>query len=317
MKPLPLLLAFACLMSSATADLTEDIATASASKSFAVQGPGNWLFLKQELAYLAKGALTTENSAAATKAISQYHEALAAEGVQLIVVPIPAKAEIYPDKLSANTAPTALKNQETAFIAALTKSGVNVIDLATAFHKSRQQHPETLLYCERDSHWAPAGVKLTSDLILAKLGNPAWARPAKPLSAPETIEIAGDLMITPETQKLGVEKVTLLRTQPLVKPVAEAPLILLGDSHALVFQAGANAGYHCEGAGLLDLLQAKLGQPLTLVASEGGGSDQARRNLLNNKSSKRADFWSTRKVVIWCFTSREVLQKDWTEIKIK
>ncbi len=317
MKPAILLSLLHLLPAAAEAsELTDKIASASAQSELAVVGQDKWLFLQQEMTHLVKGALTAEAVTPAVQAIIAYQTALAAEGVQLIVLPVPAKAEIYPDKLSAGAAPQELAGRQAEFIKALESAKVNVIDLASAFQAQRQKDPATLIYCQRDAHWSPAGIQLAATLVQAKIKDQSWFKPAVPLGEASSLEITGDLMTTPATEALGPEKILLQRTSQVLPPTPDAAAILLGDSHTLIFSGGANAGFHCQGGGLLDLLQAGTGQPWMQVANAGGGTDAARMQLAR-KAITKPDFWKGKKLVVWCFSIREVTEKEWTTIPIK
>lgn len=298
----------------AHADLQTAIQSAAEKKEHAVVGVDSWLFLGKEMEHLAKGPLTAEATAPVIKAITAYHTALAAEGVQLIVMPVPAKAEIYPDKLSKDAAPGALAGRTDAFFKALETAGVEAINLAPAYQAERTRDPKSLLYCARDAHWSPAGLKLAADLVQAKIKDKAWFKAAVALPAPTPLAITGDLMTTPATQALGTETLTFPRITPPVAPAADAPALLLGDSHTLVFSSGGD--FHCQGGGLLDLLQAATGQAWMQVANAGGGSDTARTQLAR-KAFPNPEFWKSKKVVVWCFSIREVTEKEWKTIPIK
>ncbi|MCX6974769.1 MAG: hypothetical protein NTZ94_10835 [Verrucomicrobia bacterium] len=89
-----------------------------------------------------------------------------------------------------------------------------------------------------------------------------------------------------------------------------SPIILLGDSHNLVFHSGGDM--HSVGAGLADQLSHQLGFPLDVVAVMGSGATSARRNL-----ARRKDNLAGRRLVIWCFTSREFTQgQGWTKVPL-
>jgi alginate O-acetyltransferase complex protein AlgJ len=292
--------------------------SAAATKSGAghsVAGTEGWLFLQPELTHLSKGPLTATSAAPAIAAITQYHEALKAQNVNLIVLPVPAKAEIYPDKLDASLAPDSCKGRQNEFITTLQKAGVTVIDLAAAYHSQRATDRKSLLYCLRDAHWNPTGIQLAVDLALKEIKDSSWFKPALALKDPAVLEITGDLMKTPETIKLGNEKISLVQTKDILPPSNQSPAVLVGDSHTMVFSTGANEGFHCQGAGLLDLLQAKVGQPFMLVANNGGGAQMARVQLAR-KAKAEPGFWTKKKVVIWCFSIREVTETQWKPVPI-
>jgi alginate O-acetyltransferase complex protein AlgJ len=78
----------------------------------------------------------------------------------------------------------------------------------------------------------------------------------------------------------------------------ESPVLLLGDSHTLVFHAGEDM--HGTGAGLADQLALELGFPVDVVGVRGSGATPARINLF-----RRKDNMAGKKLVIWCFSARE------------
>lgn len=297
-------------------ELTDKIAASASRKELSVKGGERWLFLRQEMTHLARGALTAEMCAQSVQAITAYHAALAAEGVQLIVLPVPTKIEIYPDKFSAQADPQVFVGRQAKFIQALETGGVGVIDLAAAFQAERKTNDQPLLYCQRDAHWSPTGVQLAAKLVLAKVMDRTWLKPPVPLGEGSQLEIFGDLITTPDTEAFGPEKISLQQTKDIVKPTSDASAILLGDSHTLIYSGGANAGFHCQGGGLLDVLQSATGQPWMQSANAGGGSDTARTQL-TRQAFKATEFWKSKKLVIWCFSIREVTEKKWTTIPIK
>jgi len=61
---------------------------------------------------------------------------------------------------------------------------------------------------------------------------------------------------------------------------AESPVILLGDSHTLVFSRGPADTLHSVGGGLADLLALELGFPVDLIGVRGSGSTSARAPLV-------------------------------------
>ena len=78
----------------------------------------------------------------------------------------------------------------------------------------------------------------------------------------------------------------------------ESPILLLGDSHTLVFHAGEDM--HGAGAGLADQLALELGFPVDVIGVRGSGATPARINLM-----RRQDNLAGKKLVIWCFSARE------------
>ena len=96
-----------------------------------------------------------------------------------------------------------------------------------------------------------------------------------------------------------------------VAPSRESPLLLLGDSHTLVFHAGGDM--HARGAGLPDQLALELGFPVDLVGVRGSGATPARINL-----ARRKDGLAGKKLVVWTFGARELSEaaQGWAKVPV-
>ncbi len=286
-----------------------------------VLGQDGWIFLSTELAHLGKGPVTAQSAAPAIKVITAFHKALAAENVTLVVLPVSAKAEIYPDKLIAGCPREALKGRMDAFFEALNSAGVTVVNLAAALREKGGDEA----YCLRDSHWSPSAAALAADRVATELKSLVSSGGSEKLvlGMPEKLSISGDLLDEAHLKSLGPETVTLTyagrahadKIEP-VAPVEDAPVIVLGDSHTLVFSEGASSGFHSRGAGLVDHLQQRLGQSVMQISSPASGADNARMQLAR-KAFANPEFWSGKKAVIWCFAVRELTESKWREIPMK
>ena len=302
--------AFASLAAERAAD-----ATAKNRRVIAGEAPG-WLFLAAELKHVGAGDFWTNPSALTggdpAAAIIAYHEALKALGVTLVVVPVPAKAVVYPDKLDGAQPPDAAL-PSAPFFEKLSAAGVVAVNLEPVFQQARG---EQKVHCEQDSHWTPSACRLTAQII-SDLPQVRALFPAKDVvpRAGEEILITGDLVEglgadAPDKESLSVFKAA---AQP-VPPDDTSPVILVGDSHTVVFsEAAGTIRNHTTGAGLRDHLQARLGLPLAVVTTAASGGDGA-RGLLARKAAANPGFWKDRKLVIWCFSSRELTQGRWRMI---
>jgi hypothetical protein len=86
-----------------------------------------------------------------------------------------------------------------------------------------------------------------------------------------------------------------------------SPVILLGDSHTLIFHEGDDM--LMSGAGVPDHLQAELGFKVYLAASRGSSS-QAQRQIYKGK-----DFWEGKKALVWVSSVREFTQeRKWLKL---
>ena len=225
-------------------------------------------------------------------------------GIELIVAPVPCKALVYADKLGG-PAEGRVDAVHQEFFKQLAAKGVKVLDLAAAF--ATEKAGEAALYCKNDTHWSPYACELTATLVKESLGSPAWL-PAKPsafTTAAEKRTIVGDLTDGEGSEELPVRKVTCA-DNPAIEDKA-SPVVLLGDSHTLVFHAGQEL--HGTGAGLADQLAVELGLAVDVIGVRGSGATPARVNLLRRAKADPA-YLAGKKAVIWCFAAREFTESS-------
>lgn len=284
------------------------------------EGRHGWFFLRQEMSHLAKGrfhgADAAEVSAAERNetadplpAILDFHRQLEALGIALVMVPVPPKAVIYSDELLEKkpVSPPRLDVYHRDFYHLLESEGVQVVDLTDKFIHARNKMADTL-YCRQDSHWSSAGCRLAATEIhqrIVALLNGTDTAKNNYFVQQKKIEVEGDLWRKlPERKNLEREEITIYAvsarkdTFTPVPPSRESPVLLLGDSHTLVFHQGGDM--LAEGAGLADHLADALGFPVDVLGVRGSGATLARVSLL-----RRNNGLSGKKVVVWCFTARD------------
>ncbi len=283
----------------------------------------SWFFLVRELKQIAAGRFweepwedVAENKTDPLPSALEFQKLLAAKGIKLIVVPIPAKASIYPDKFSGKYSPGDVQSLS-PLIKRFSDAGLNIVDLEPMFLARRNLAPDDQLYCAQDAHFSALACELVSNYIFEQVDEIVKPKEHSDLglSPVEVIKIVGDQVrysewekeVEPETlnvryagEKVG-GKIAALKRDPA------SPVLLLGDSHTLIFHEGEKAGMHCRGAGLFDHLSAKFGMPIDLVGVRGSGLVQARKQLYYRAASIE-DYWSSKKVVIWVFSTREFTQ---------
>jgi alginate O-acetyltransferase complex protein AlgJ len=311
-----------------------EIAAARKSETPVVRGTGDWFYLPTELRHLAAGEFWGERAAGASQAarpenadplpaILDFRDQLKQQGVRLILVPVPAKAVVYPGPLTGDglEARARLDDVHQAFFAKLRGEGVEVIDLLPDFLAAAAEGGEPL-YCRTDSHWAGRGVNIAARKIAAALNGVAWPEGAPHIKTDTTetkIEIQGDLARllkegTPGPESLSLRFVNDAATGKPVAPSPESPLVLLGDSHTLVFHSGEDM--LATGAGLGDHLAHDLGMPVDLIGVRGSGATPARVNLMR-RSRANPDYLSGKKAVVWCFTVREFTESTgWSKVPL-
>ncbi len=303
----------------------------TADDVLAVVGEDGWLFLDQELRHLGAGQFWGDAAAEVSQASSadmadplpailDFHRQLNEAGIELILAPIPPKAVIYPDKLPAavEAAPRKVPDERLdpfhqTFYNTLRESGVHVLDMTGAFLEARQDANAAPVYARTDTHYSGHGVVLLAEAIAAKLAELGIEKGHANLQVQTRDEqISGDLLqslpddaeVEPETMKLTYIKDA---EGNLVTRDETSPVLLLGDSHTLVYHAGADL--LARGAGLPDHLAHELGFPVDLIGVRGSGATPARIDLFR-KAKANPDWLKNKKAIIWVFAAREFTESS-------
>lgn len=295
----------------------------------AVQGDAPaWLFLARELEHLGRGAFWEHAGGAElpdpVPVIIQYHQELKEKGIELLLVPVPPKAAIMPGEFLAGAARSDGGVFASApFYGKLTAAGVQVLDLEPLFEK--EVAAGSKVYCEQDTHWSPLACRLVATAIQSRFKDAPWAQDAAKTAGagivpgePQVIAIKGDL-VGERFEEMKAERLEATKAGRLVGdeilpvPAADdSPVILLGDSHTLVFSEGGDM--HCTGAGLPDHLQHQFGFPLSLIAVKASGADSARVRLVRDFARRKPGYLAGKKLLIWCFSAREFTLGKWRPI---
>lgn len=279
-----------------------------------------WYFPVKEVKHLATGRFweksweeVAANQTDPLPGIVEFHGLLKERGIRLLVVPVPAKASIYPETLvsgfqAGDVAALA------PFLQRLTEAGVEVLDLEPHFLKGRKEFPETLLYCRQDAHFSPTAADWLARLIAetAPLDGDPGVSGKYLIRNPEILTFAGDQIVGSEWDGVVPPEAhpvhyVVVGGEIGVTPDPASPVLLLGDSHTLVFHEGAEAGMHSTGAGVLDHLAVHYGLAPDLVGVRGSGLVQARKQLFY-KAAATPGYWDSKKLVVWLFSAREFTQ---------
>lgn len=305
--------------------LAEKAAEAEAKKTTVVSGKDEWLFFASELRHLSIGQFWGDAARHVSRspnpefadplpAILDFKAQLDSAGISLIFVPIPAKATIYPEMISEYGTITARTDEyHLKFYNILREHGVNVLDLTPLFRQNRFTDAGPV-YCKQDTHWSGQGCVLAAEAIAKAIGTPSWVAdiPKRPIETEtRTLEITGDLWAEFRDGKLQKEHLRLTYIKNGVGASWRAsPVVLLGDSHNLVFHAGGDM--HAQGAGLPDQLAYQFGFPVDVVAVRGSGATPSRLNLF-----RRRDNLKGKRVVIWCLSVREFTEgQGWRKVPV-
>jgi len=265
-----------------------------------IEGVDGWRFLPAEIKHLLAGD-PLKDPKKPLEAIADLNEQLKRLGVRLIVLPVPAKAAIHPEFLDSRLKAEGVSAPEAAFYENLRAKGVEVIEVTPEFANARSKGP---LYCARDTHWNGRAIALAAQ----KLGGLLQGVAPKSLSLDareELVEIQGDL--GGDKEKVALRFVRPQAQSGRIEPDRTSPILVLGDSHVLVFHDGGDM--HATGAGLPDQLAFELGAPVDVLAVRGSGATSARVSLAR-RARANPDYLAGKKVIIWCFGARELTQAD-------
>lgn len=315
------------------AELASTFQSLEKKNAAACAGVDGWLFFGGELRLLSLGRFWGGDAAKVSRAhkpeladpvppILDFQQQLKARGIELLVVPVPPKAAIYPEKIVPGldvrtTDPAPMLHR---FYEELRVAGVDVLDLSALFIQNREG-PRGPVFCKTDSHWSGIGCVLAAQAIAEKVRGklPQPATPKEYAAEWKEVQISGDLdgLMSREVHKPGPEKIAVQSVSEkgsgaAVEPDANSPLLLLGDSHTLVYH-----DFLAERAGLVDQLAQQLGFAPDLIGTRGSGATPVRLNLYR-RSVKDPGYLAKKKVVVWCFAAREFTEatEGWAKAPI-
>lgn len=314
------------------AALRETAATKSAETPV-VQGAAGWLFLPAELRHISVGKFWGDAAAAVSKAtkpenadplpaILDFKKQLDSLGIELILLPVPSKAFVYADALGVAGAER-MDPFHQEFYEQLKKDGVTVIDILPDL-LAQKAGEKGLMFCKQDTHWSGMATVLAAEKIATLLKDKPWLKDVpkiKTATKLNEVEISGDLWGMLPGDKPVKEKIQLrfVGTEESggSSAIAEdktSPVLLMGDSHALVFHAGGDM--LASGAGLADQLAHDLQIPIDVIGVRGSGATPARINLMR-RAKGDPTYLAGKKAVIWCFTVREFTESTgWSKVPV-
>ncbi len=130
-----------------------------------VIGKDGWLFTEEEF------SITSESEDAFEKnieLIKWVNKQFLKQNVKLVVVPVPAKARIYNNKLK-QVKPEPLHQQSyDTFLSSLKQSAVLITDTLTAMLGAKSKQAQFL---RTDTHWTPAGAETVATVAVEHITN--------------------------------------------------------------------------------------------------------------------------------------------------
>ena len=289
-------------------------------------GKDGFLFYRNSMDYVVGGDLQKQKkNKNPYPVIVEFRDFLKEQGVDFLVVPVPTKVEIFPDKLLSKKLPVdklpVLNPYGRKMLLELTQAGVEVVDLLPAFLEARagRQPGDEPVYQPQDTHWTDRGLRLAAKIIAERIKEYPWyadlSKSAVDFAVEKvTFKLRGDLVsrLAPKEQPkyqpdTRVGHKVKLPDGTLYQDDLESPVVLLGDSFTGVFQRTS-----CRNAGVSAHIAKEIRYPLDLVMSYGGGPG-VRKVLLR----RGVDDLKKRRLVIWMFTARDMYNywEDWEPLK--
>jgi hypothetical protein len=308
------------------------VATAG-EDAMTVKGRDGWLFLKNELRHISAGKFWGESAGTASRATSDEKKdplpvildvknQLDALGIELILLPVPPKAFANPDKLPAGIElqdgrVPRLDAAHQEFYKVLAEKGVTVLDVFPEL--SARDGP--LMYCKSDSHWSGEACVKVGRLVAERIKKSAWyAGVPKSEFAVKSYEVeiegdlGGDLAADDPARKERLTLRSVSADGAAVEEDPHSPVLVMADSHGLVFNAGGDM--HAVGAGFFDQLAYELRLRPSLIAVRGSGATPT-RIALYRQGKGDPEFLSSKKVVVWLFTAREFTETSgWAKLPV-
>jgi len=272
-----------------------------------VEGSDGWRFLPSELRFADKLAAQDIGTMAqpAVDAISDFSAKLEQAGIALFVVPVPPKVLVHAPALGVDAGlAQSMRDGWNIIMTGLGNRGVRVIDLLPEYSAAKEP-----MFCLRDTHWSGAGIaaaveRLSPMLQEAGVSTRAFSDSATPW---KHLSIHGDLGGDPETVKLRFPQTTSPQE-------IQSEVLLLGDSHVLVFHQGGEL--HTTGAGLPEQMSVVLGAMPEVMGVRGSGATSSRMQLARTIRSK-PEYLRTKKIIVWVFAGREFTEADmWRKIPL-
>lgn len=281
----------------------------------AVIGSGGWYFYKPGLNYLLarpERAMAVGATNDPLAAIVDFRDQLAARGMRLVVMPVPNKESVYPDRLTprAKSLRGVLAPRTQDLLDRLRAANVDFIDLFQAFGQARQPTgaaTQAPLYLAQDTHWSPAGVEVAAKAVARRLVESGWARlgPVDYTERSAPVRRLGDVLrmlqvplIERRVNSETVSCVQVVRRDngEVYQDAPNAEILVLGDSFMRIYQRDEPGA-----AGFVAHLAKELQQPVMSLVNDGGGSTLVRQELRG-----RPAFLKHKKVVFWEFVERDI-----------
>lgn len=293
----------------------------------AVAGDDGWAYYGPDVRYLGERYFRDCKPDAPTDdpadVIADFAAQLGRRGIRLLVVPVPSKPSIAPERLLHGLEPSlALSVHTRRFMDELRGRDIDVVDLYTPMVREQRERPDRpRLYLAADTHWTGEGALLVASLLAERVRAVAGANALQPqrnyhreaVTVARHPDIPRMSRLPGEATAFPAESTTAYRVlDEEGEPYADsddAQILLLGDSFSRIYQTDEPTA-----AGLVANLAHELHTPLTSIVNDGGASTLVRQELARN-----LDLLRGKRIVVWVFAERDLRfgMKGWQKIALE
>jgi hypothetical protein len=127
------------------------------------RGVNGWLFYEKEIsAVLLRWRFNANNA----KILSNLSSVLKEKGIQVVIVPVPNKIDIYPETYLPEYASNTVRRKRSSFFNLFSNTQTAIVDCYPTFINEKKSH---LLYYKTDTHWNSEAKKIACEAIVSSL----------------------------------------------------------------------------------------------------------------------------------------------------
>ena len=274
-------------------------------------GKDGWLFLDDAIESLTgQGPFYDEpfsfhkDDNSPIDAIKRFANQLDNFGVRLILVSVPSKAMIYPEKINHNIEGPISHPDAKRLVSELNSlPNLDVLDLTKSLFNLKK---EKKVFLKQDTHWTPEAMEEAAKIIAGHIKSLGITTNKPNLNSrnKEERKAYGDLV-----EKINIWDGAFNQESVIAKPIKgntrdrNSEIILLGDSFTNIYSIDQGLGWG-NNAGLPEHIASNIGTPIDVISINGGGATEVRKKLAQRRGS--SEDMKNKKVVIWAVTSRDL-----------
>ncbi len=237
-------------------------------------------------------------------AIKRFADQLDNFGARLILVSIPSKAMIYPEKINHNIKDPISHPDAQRLVNELNSlPNLDVLDLTRSLFNLKK---DKKVFLKQDTHWTPEAMEEAAKIIANHIKSMDINIDKVNLN-PKQKEVRkayGDLV-----EKINIWDGAFNQESVIAKPIKDntrdrnSEIILLGDSFTNIYSSNEGLGWG-NNAGLPEHIASNVGTPIDVISINGGGATEVRKKLAQRRGS--SEDMKNKKVVIWAITCRDL-----------